>query len=305
MISAPAGITLDGATRATVCDDTVGRAVGRVVGGVVFAAASNGGVAAGKFQVAALRARMVAGDVASPGTRAVGASGVLGGIGERDSVVAKDVALLNVGMVWDVRSAWDVDALASSSSSRRIGSCRLCWEEAAELVNDDPRGSLKTGGGGVGIASSFDGFLRLLDWVVEVVLASFFGLPRFWGTCGTPSDNIASTSSAAAVALFFGLARFFGALAGVVASASIESTDADADAPDESDAATVAFCFLCRFAGSAVVRCPSGSPCFRKQSSIVHSTRPAGSKCEPSLLSHMLQSSPSGSCRSISTAGRG
>jgi hypothetical protein len=221
MISAPAGITLDGATRAVLCDATVGRAIGGVVF-VAATAASNGGVAAWKLQVAALRARMVAGDVASPGTRAVGVSGVLGGIGERDSVVAKDVALLNVGMVWDVRSAWDVDAVGSSSSSRRIGSCRLFCEEAAELVNDDPRGSLKTGGGGVGIASSFDGFLRLLDWVVEVVLASFLGLPRFWGTCGTPSDNIASTSSAAAFTLFFGLARFFGALAAVVASASIE-----------------------------------------------------------------------------------
>ena len=94
MISAPAGITLDGATRAAVCDAVFEAAAG----GVGFAAAPKGGVAAWKLQVAALRARMVAGDVASPGTRAVGVSGVLGGIGERD-VVAKEVALLNVGIV--------------------------------------------------------------------------------------------------------------------------------------------------------------------------------------------------------------
>jgi hypothetical protein len=94
MISAPAGITLDGATRAAVR----GTAVGRAAGGVGFAAASKGGVAAWKLQVAALRARMMAGDVASPGTRAVGVDGVPGFIGERD-VVAKEVALLDVGIV--------------------------------------------------------------------------------------------------------------------------------------------------------------------------------------------------------------
>lgn len=155
----------------------------------------------------------------------------------------------------------------------------------------------------MGIASPSDGFLRLLGGFAVGVLASFFGLPCFWGTCGVPSDTIASTSSVAAVAIFFGLPRFFDALAGVVASPPFDG--ADADVSPTSDAAMVAFCFLCRFAGSAVVRYPSGSPCFRKQSSILHSTRPAGSKCDPSLLSQMLQSSPSGSRRSISTAGRG
>lgn len=97
MISAPAGIALDGGMRAAVCDDVFGG----IVGGLMVAAAavaSKGGVAAWKLQVAALKARIVAGDVASPGTRAIGASGVLGGNGECDSF-AKDVALLNVGSV--------------------------------------------------------------------------------------------------------------------------------------------------------------------------------------------------------------
>jgi hypothetical protein len=66
----------------------------------VAAAAAKGGVAAWKLQAAALKARMVAGDVASPGVRALGVSGVLGGIGECDAV-ANEVALLNVGIVWD------------------------------------------------------------------------------------------------------------------------------------------------------------------------------------------------------------
>ena len=65
---------------------------------MVVAAAPKGGVAAEKLHVAALRARMVAGDVASPGTRAVGVSGVLGGSGECDSF-AKEVALLNEAIV--------------------------------------------------------------------------------------------------------------------------------------------------------------------------------------------------------------
>ena len=136
-------------------------------------------------------------------------------------------------------------------------------------MNDDPRGSLKTGGGGVGTASTCDAFLRFFgSCSFAGALSSFFGLPRFGGEVTT------STSSVAAVAFFFGLPRFLGAPAGVVAAASI---DADADAPAESDAAAVAFCFLCRFAGSAVERYPSGSPFFRKQSSILHSTRSAGS----------------------------
>ena len=90
MTSAPARILLGAVTRDAVC--------GASVGGVVVAAASKGGVAAWKLQVAALRARIVAGDVASPGTRAVGVSGVLGGKGECDAA-AKEVALLNVGIV--------------------------------------------------------------------------------------------------------------------------------------------------------------------------------------------------------------
>jgi hypothetical protein len=99
MISAPAGIALDGGMRAAVCDDVFGG----IVGGLMVAAAAvvackGGGVAAWKLQVAALKARIVAGDVASPGTRAIGVSGVLGGNGECDSF-AKDVALLNVGSV--------------------------------------------------------------------------------------------------------------------------------------------------------------------------------------------------------------
>jgi hypothetical protein len=212
---------------------------------------------------------MVAGDVASPGVRAVGVSGVLEGIGECDAV-AKEVALLNVGIIWDAGKTWDVEALGSSSS-RRIGSCRLC-DELTELVNEDPRGSLKTAGGGVGIASSLDGFFRFLGGCSGFdvdVSASFFGLPRFGG------ELAISPSPFAAVALFFGLPRFCGALAGAVASASIDGTDADASA--ESDAAVVAFCFLCRFGVSGVEGYPSGSPCFRKQSSMLHSTRPAGS----------------------------
>ena len=90
MTSALAGIPFGAATRDAV--------YGATAGGVVVAAASKGGVAAVRLQVAALKARMVAGDVASPGTRAVGVSGVLGGKGECDAA-AKEVALLNVGIV--------------------------------------------------------------------------------------------------------------------------------------------------------------------------------------------------------------
>ena len=117
---------------------------------------------------------MVAGDVASPGTRAVG---VLGSDGESSSV-AKDVALLDVGNLWD--DTWNPEALGSSSS-RRIGPCWLCGG-LIELADEDPRGSLKTAGGGVGIVSSLEGFLRFLagcSVFVAGVLASFFGLPRF------------------------------------------------------------------------------------------------------------------------------
>ena len=77
-------------TRDAVC--------GATVGGVFIAAASKGGVAAWNLQVAALRAQIAAGDVASPGTSALGVSGVLGGKGECDAA-AKEVALLNVGIV--------------------------------------------------------------------------------------------------------------------------------------------------------------------------------------------------------------
>jgi hypothetical protein len=98
MISAPAGIALDGGMRAAGCDDVFGGIVGGLMVAAAAVVASKGGVAAWKLQVAALKARMVAGDVASPGTRAIGVSGVLGGNGECDSF-AKDVALLNVGSV--------------------------------------------------------------------------------------------------------------------------------------------------------------------------------------------------------------
>jgi len=158
--TAPAGMALDVTTRAAGRDAAVGGLV------AVAAAASKGAVvAAGKLQVAALKARMVAGDVASPGTRA---AGVLGGKGESDSVL-KGVALLDVGNLWD--DAWDAEA-PGSSSSRRIRSCWFC-EELTELANEDPRGSLKTAGGGVGIASSLEVFLRLLAG------CSVLGLPRF------------------------------------------------------------------------------------------------------------------------------
>ena len=137
-------------------------------------------------------------------------------------------------------------------------------------MKEAPRGSLKTAGGGVGIASSSDGFLRFLAGCSGFgVLASFFGLPRFGG------DVTTSPSPVAVLVLFFGLPRFFGALAEAVVSASVDGTDTDASA--ESVAAVVAFCFLCRFGGSGRVRYPSGSPCLRKQSSTLHSTRPAGS----------------------------
>lgn len=139
-------------------------------------------------------------------------------------------------------------------------------------MKEVPLGSLKTAGGDVGIASSLDGFVRFLGgWSAFVAdeLAYFLGLPRFGG------EVVTSTPSVAVAALFLGLVHFFGALAGVVVSALTDGTDADASA--EPDAAVVTFCFLCRFGASGAVRYPSGSPCFRKQSSTLHSTRPAGS----------------------------
>ena len=98
MISAPAGIALDGGMRAAVCDDVFGGIVRGLMVAAAAVVASKGGVAAWKLQVAALKARIVAGDVASPGTRAIEVSGALGGNGECDPF-AKDVALLNVGSV--------------------------------------------------------------------------------------------------------------------------------------------------------------------------------------------------------------
>ena len=98
MISAPAGIALDGGMRAAVCDDVFGGIVGGLMVAAAAVVASKGGVAAWKLQVAALKARIVAGDVASPGMRAIGVSGALVGNVECDSF-AKDVALLNVGSV--------------------------------------------------------------------------------------------------------------------------------------------------------------------------------------------------------------
>lgn len=89
--TAPAGIALDVATRAALCI--------AADGGLLAVAAPKGPVvASGKLQVAALMARMVAGDVAWPGTRAFGVCGVLGSEGESNSV-AKDVALLYVGIL--------------------------------------------------------------------------------------------------------------------------------------------------------------------------------------------------------------
>lgn len=102
MTSAPAGIVLGVIARAAVRDAVAGGAFRGVVvaAAAAIAAASKGATAAGKLQVAALRARIVASDVASPGTRAAGVSGVLGGNGECDSV-ANEVAVLKVGVFWD------------------------------------------------------------------------------------------------------------------------------------------------------------------------------------------------------------
>lgn len=86
--STPARIILDGTARGAVCDMNAGG---------VGITASDGVAAAEKLQVAALSARMVAGDVASPGVRVVGVDGVLGGTGECSSVANK-VALLDEGI---------------------------------------------------------------------------------------------------------------------------------------------------------------------------------------------------------------
>lgn len=104
----------------------------------------------------------------------------------------------------------------------------------------------------MGIASSLADFLRLLcgrSGLVVGAVASFFGLPRFCGTC---PDKITSSSLVAAVVLFFGLPRFFGTVPGEVVSVWVNGVDAAASA--EPDAATLLFCFLCRVGGSGGAR---------------------------------------------------
>lgn len=189
MTSAPAG--------------TLERDVGTAIAGVVGV----GGLIAAKFQEAALKARSVAGEVASPGLRLACTRGVFG-----------DTAGLSDGSV--------VGRTGRSSSISTAACCLGCSVciVLAELVNENFRGSRKTAGGAVARESGSEGFLRFLDCgVADAVLPSFFGLPRF---LGANSDAVASSGSVAA--LFFGLSRFFNALSAGMLSALSMGADAGA-----------------------------------------------------------------------------
>ena len=139
---------------------------------------------------AALNARSVAGDSASPGMGSLRTCGVFG----EDSGCESGLATLSVGAV--------------SPCSEGLGSPILCDILSAELAKENSRGSLKTGGDDFTAFSASAGPLRFFDWgFADAVLPSFGGLPRFFGAVSALTASVD-----AGFAVFFGLPRFLGAL---------------------------------------------------------------------------------------------
>ena len=150
---------------------------------------------------AALNARSVAGDSASPGMGSLRTCGVFG----EDSGCESGLATLSVGAV--------------SPCSEGLGSPILCDILSAELAKENSRGSLKTGGDDFTAFSASAGPLRFFDWgFADAVLPSFGGLPRFFGAVSAVTASVD-----AGVAVFFGLPRFLGALSTATGSAGSAS----------------------------------------------------------------------------------
>jgi hypothetical protein len=143
-----------------------------------------------KPHAAALNARSVAGEGASPSKGLVRTCGVFG---EESGCEGG----LITGCVYAV-----------SPCSDGLESPRLCDVEIAELAKENSRGSLKTGSDDFTGFSASAGPLRFFDWgFADAVLTSFGGLPRFFGAVSAVTASID-----AGVAVFFGLPRFLGAL---------------------------------------------------------------------------------------------
>ena len=139
---------------------------------------------------AALNARSVAGEVASPGTGLARTCGVFGE--ERSCEGGSTLGCVG----------------AVGPCSEGLGSPRLCVPKSIELAKENSRGYLKTGVDDFTGLSASAGPLRFFDWVfVDAVLASFGGLPRFFG-----ATSAMAASTEAAVEVFFGLPHFLGAL---------------------------------------------------------------------------------------------
>ena len=139
---------------------------------------------------AALNARSVAGEGASPSTGLVRTCGVLG-----------EESGCEGGLITGC-------VCAVSPCSDGLRSPRVCDVEFAELAKENSGGSLKTGGDDFTGLSASVGPLRFfgLD-IADAVLTSFGGLPRFFGAVSAVTASID-----AGVTVFFGLPRFLGAL---------------------------------------------------------------------------------------------
>jgi hypothetical protein len=203
-----------------------------------------------KSHVAALSARSVAGDTASPVLGVAWACGVLGG---RDDCESESIARRVGPACWFNSSELCTGCVESPG---------LCVE-VAELVKENAGGSLKTGAGGLTWSSIS---WRPLDFFggcfADGVLPSFGGLPRFLGTI-----SALAASGEVVVDDFFGLPRFLGAVsaAAVVSESSPWSISGVTSVATCSDAAVATFDFLWRFGGSGATRNPCGRPCSRKQ----------------------------------------
>ena len=154
-----------------------------------------------KPHAAALNARSVAGEGASPGTGLVRTCGAFGE--ERGCEGG-----LTTGCVG-----------AGSPCSDGFGSPRLCDMESAELAKENSRGSLKTGGDDFTGFSASAGRLRFFDCgIADAVLLSFGGLPRFFGAVAAVTASVDS-----GVVVFLGLPGFLGTLSAATGFASSTS----------------------------------------------------------------------------------